>query len=272
MTNKEKEMELGHVPGTTIAAIVAVTVICFFIPILLATVGKVRFRGQIRALLWGVLIFIISAMLLEQMMHVFVLNITGGKITDNIWIYGLYGATAAAVFEETGRYLGFKFLNKKGMLNQSNGFMLGVGHGGAEAIFVVGLTYISNLFIAMSINSGILQEELVKMDKELAQQTFEQISPLWASPSYIFCLAGIERIFAIALQISFAMLMYQAVKNAEQRILGMVFFFHFAVDFTVVIVSNYFGNIAAEIAVAICTVAVVYVAYTENKKGKALGK
>ena len=52
----------------------------------------------------------------------------------------------------------------------------------------------------------------------------------------------------------------------------MVFFFHFAVDFTVVIVGKYFGNIAAEIVVAICTAAVVYVAYTENKKGKALGK
>ncbi len=265
-------MELGHVPGSTIAALVATTVICFFIPILLATVGKVRYRGQIRALLWGILIFIISAMLLEQMMHVFVLNITGGRITDNIWIYGIYGATAAAVFEETGRYLGFKYLNKKGMLSQSNSFMLGIGHGGAEAIFVVGLTYISNLFIAMSINSGILQEELGKMDKALAKQTFEQITPLWDSPSYIFCLAGIERIFALALQISFAMLMYQAVKNANQRILGMVFFFHFAVDFTVLIVGKYFGNVVAEITVAILAAFVVYVAYTENKKGKTLRK
>ena len=66
-------------------------------------------------------------------------------IRGNIWLYALYGGLMAGLFEETGRYLAFSFALKKYRAKNVNALMYGAGHGGFEAIVIVGLTMINNI-------------------------------------------------------------------------------------------------------------------------------
>ena len=49
----------------------------------------------------------------------------------------LYGGLMAGVFEETGRYVSFKWFLKKETRIQ-DGLSYGIGHGGIEAMLIVG--------------------------------------------------------------------------------------------------------------------------------------
>ena len=56
--------------------------------------------------------------------------------TENPWLYVLYGIAAAAIFEETARWVIFYWLQKKRPLTFRDGVAYGLGHGGIEALFV----------------------------------------------------------------------------------------------------------------------------------------
>ena len=56
--------------------------------------------------------FIISALVLEKLLHAAVFKAFGTALNANIWLYTLYGGLAAAVFEETGRLLAMKYAMK----------------------------------------------------------------------------------------------------------------------------------------------------------------
>ena len=78
------------------------------------------------------------------------------------WLYYVYEALAAAVFEETGRLIAMKFWMNK-WLDFRNALMYGIGHGGVEAILIGGLSGISNLVSMLMINSGAMQNTLAAL-------------------------------------------------------------------------------------------------------------
>lgn len=71
----------------------------------------------------------------------------------NIWLYGLYGGLAAGVFEETGRFLAFRFVLRNRTARITS-LVYGIGHGGIEAFLVAGLTMASNLILGVTYTHG----------------------------------------------------------------------------------------------------------------------
>ena len=87
---------------------------------------------------------LLFAFILESGAHRIVLSLPAGSvIKGSIWLYALYGGFMAGLFEETGRYLAFSFALKKYRAKNVNALMYGAGHGGFEAVVVVGLTMIN---------------------------------------------------------------------------------------------------------------------------------
>ena len=77
------------------------------------------------------------------------------------WAYALYGALLAGVFEEVGRFLGFKFIQKRipAKINDpETPFLYGLGHGGLEMILIGSVTVLSNYAFAFIINSGEIEK------------------------------------------------------------------------------------------------------------------
>lgn len=257
-------MELGHVPTASIVGMVITLIISMVLPIVLLIIARVKYKAKISSLFIGAGVFVLFALVLEQILHLIVIGAVGqDKLVSNIWLYGLYGAAAAAVFEETGRFVAFKFFMKN-RRDRENAFMYGIGHGGIEAIIIVGITSINNIVNSIMINNGGIVPVLSLLPEEIKEQTFAQISQLWTLPSYSFYMGGIERISAIALHIGMTFVMYKGVKFADKKMIALAFAIHFVADFATVILNNYLPMYVLEVILAVFVACVCVLAYKIN--------
>lgn len=230
-------MEWGTVSTASLIGMIFSLLLSFALPIVLLVLVKIKLKANLTSFVIGCAVFIVFALVLESLMHSVVLTAIGTFLADNIILYGLYGGLAAALFEETGRLIAMKFFMKES-LNRQNSLMYGIGHGGIEAILLVGMTYVGNLLSAFMINSGALQASVELVDAELQKTTFEQIKVLWELPSWQFYMAGVERLIAITLQIALSVLVYKAVSAKSRTFWFLAFGIHFAVDFLTVVITG----------------------------------
>lgn len=227
-------MELNTISGLAIAGVICSVVFSMGVPIALFIAGMVKLKARISSFFIGAGTYLLFAMLLEQLLHVLVIQFCGLNAQSRPWLYYVYAALAAAVFEETGRLIAMKFWMKK-WLDFPNALMYGIGHGGVEAILLGGLSGISNLVSMLMINSGAMQNTLAALPAESANQTVSQLSALWTTPAPLFFVSGIERISAIILHIGLSLLIYRAVKAGKCRTAAftavLAYGIHFIVDF-----------------------------------------
>ncbi len=205
------------VPAANIMAMVFVMLIAVGLPILLVVCWKCKAKAKWYPFFLGCGTFIVFALLLEQICHTVVQLVTGTLLTDSIVFYAIYGGLAAGIFEETGRLVAMKFCMKKD-LDKQNAIMYGIGHGGIESVLLIGMTYISNLSLAVTINSGMLGEVIAALEAQAtgsSQAFLAQVSALWELPASDFMMAGVERISAIGLHIVMSYLVYLAVKHRK---------------------------------------------------------
>lgn len=249
-------MEIGHVGAGTFAGIIFSLCISIALPVVLLIVVHKKTKARMAMAVIGAATFFLFAMVLEQILHAVVLGVGGERITGNIWIYGLYGGLAAGLFEEVGRFVAMRFAMKK-QLSLPNALMYGVGHGGIEAILIVGLASVSNLVTSIMINAGTLEASLGALDQATKEATLTQLSALWTTPSYQFFLSGIERIVAVTLHIALSVLVFQAVKLGKKRYWFLAFAIHAGVDFVTVVAANYLNLVLVEVMLAVLVVGVV---------------
>ncbi|MBQ7864328.1 MAG: YhfC family intramembrane metalloprotease [Lachnospiraceae bacterium] len=259
-------MEWGTVSTASLIGMIFSLILSIGLPIVLLILVKIKLKANLTSFVIGCATFIVFALMLEPILHSVVLTATGTLLTDNIILYGLYGGLAAALFEETGRLIAMKFFMKES-LNKQNSLMYGIGHGGIEAILLVGMTYISNLMTAFMINSGALQASLESVDAVLQKDTFQQVKLLWELPSWQFYMAGIERLIAVLLQIALSILVYKAVAKKNRTYWFIAFGIHFAVDFLTVVITGLGAPVwIVEVLLLIAVAFVAHYAYKLYKE------
>lgn len=149
-------------------------------------------------------------------------------------------------------------LGMKKTLSRENALMYGVGHGGIEAVVIVGLSYISNIAASFMINSGSLTAALSALDAAAAEAAVQQVSALWTTEPYLFLMSGVERLSAIALHLGMSYLVYRAVKYGEKRFFFISFGVHFAVDAAAVLMSATAPTIVLELVMLAAAAALIY--------------
>ena len=261
-------MEWGTVSMASMLGMIFSLVVSIGVPVVLLIVIYKKTRAKISSFFIGCGIFVGFALILEQILHTVVLTVAGTVIQSNVYLYGLYGGFAAALFEETGRFIAMKYCMKKN-LDRGNALMYGAGHGGAEAILIMGLTGISNLITSIMINSGTMQLNMAALPNELQETTFQQLTALWQLPAWQFYMGGVERLSAIVLQIGFSVLMYTAVKTGQKKYLIGAYLAHFAVDFLTVVFASIIPIWALELALIVIAAALGFYAaklYRDDQK------
>lgn len=261
-------IENGHVSGLSIAFMVISAIMSIVIPVVGALYLRKKYDCKIKAFLCGALIWLLFASILESVVHQIVLGSeAGATIQGNIWLYGLYGGFMAALFEETGRFVGFKFFMKGPKRNNMNALMYGLGHGGFEAIYILGLGMFSNLACAFMINSGTISTTIDLMVASGANETSLQglVQIVTAAP-YIFILGLFERIAAMAAHIAMSVPVWFAVRNKKPVLLALSFGMHFSLDFVSAVAAHYISNlILVEVIIYIVAIAFVFIAYNVYK-------
>lgn len=238
-------MDNLYVGTTSIIFMVITMVIAFILPIGIMLYFRKKKKADIAPFFIGCIVFIIFALVLESTFHRFILSSTGSlgeSIQKNVWLLALYGGLAAGLFEETGRLLAFKFLLKS-KLSSQNALMYGAGHGGVEAVILVGITYVNNLIISMAINSGTIEAML----GETFPSVKDSLVTLATTPSINFLYGGMERVLAIALHIMLSYFVYLSVAKGRKSMFGIAILLHTLVNFVAVIGSNYLPIFAVEL-------------------------
>lgn len=134
----------------TIAAFLVGGILAILIPIAALIIFKLKNKDvKLRYFFIGAAAFVVFALILEQILHYFMLSTIQNS---GIVFYTLYGALCAGIFEETGRFLAFKLFCKKENDPRAS-IMYGLGHGGVEAIVLVGITLISYAVTAVTVNA-----------------------------------------------------------------------------------------------------------------------
>jgi uncharacterized membrane protein YhfC len=110
----------------------------FLVPLGLVVFFYRKEKIYLPAVLVGALVFLVFQLLTRiQLINYFSTMDWFAEMAQNIVFLIFFFALTAGIFEEVGRYLGFKFLLKK-HLSWKNGVAFGIGHGGFEAIALVG--------------------------------------------------------------------------------------------------------------------------------------
>lgn len=207
-------------------ALIASILFAIGLPVVLAVLFKKKFGISLYVLLIGMATFLVFALILENIPHVYflTLNSTTSEWLKNPWLYMLYGGLMAGLFEETGRFIMMKYVLKK-YRDWKDGLSFGLGHGGFEAAVLVGISSISSLVMAVMINNGSF-DSLASMDPSL-QMAKDQLT----GSSVLVWLGGIERVSALAIQLGLSILVLYGVKNRKIIFYFLAILLHALVDF-----------------------------------------
>ncbi|MCU5378429.1 YhfC family intramembrane metalloprotease [Bacillus cereus] len=191
----------------------------------------------------GVLAFVVSQILIR----IPILNYVSGTSTNfqmfsvmQPVLFVLLLSLSAGIFEEIARFIAMRYFMKQ--RDWQSGFLFGAGHGGIEAVLIVGIPIISLLLSQTVIQNG---------------------------DSYYF--AGIERIFAMVLHIGLSIIVLQAVVQKKFRYVVYAILIHGTANAIASIISLYVpgesGIILSEVSIAICALLVFSYSFILKRKG-----
>lgn len=199
--------------------------------------------------------------------------------TEHFVLYCLIMAFTAALFEVIGRYAVAKFMSKN--LTFERGIAAGLGHGGIEAIVIIGMTYLNNLVYISMINSGTF-DGVVEQTAALGVDTTSLLAikdNLLNMNSAMFLLAGYERILTMILHVALSLAVCYFVSRKEDwKGILICLICHCFVDFVAPFVNGcatqYMGNllstttayIIAYVFLTIVALASIYAIRKMNKK------
>lgn len=192
-------------------------------------------------------------------------------MSANLWANALFLGFTAGLFEEVGRYLAFILVLKK-YQDWKNAVAFGIGHGGIEAILLVGLTNISNLMTSIMINSG-LYEAMIAQAPEQSREALVQVkNVLVQTQPSMFLIASAERLFTFFIHIALSILVMAGVQKKKGLLyLGFAILLHMLIDSPVVILLGYGVDIwiVEAFVLVLAVVSFFYIRKTGKREGFA---
>jgi len=227
----------------------------FLFPIGLIIFMYRKYGISFKALLVGAAVF----MIFQFLTRIPLLAVLGRQpwyepLAQNLFFNAvIIGGLTAGLFEETGRYLGFRYVLKND-LSWENGIAYGIGHGGIEAVGLVGLNYINNIVLSLMINSGIFDSIIVPQIGEAAAGQIKNV--LIATPPVDFLLGGVERVLAITVHLAFSLIVLYAVMNRKIIFLFAAILLHAVLNApAVILLARGYSTWAVELYVFLFAVA-----------------
>ncbi|MCR5031315.1 MAG: YhfC family intramembrane metalloprotease [Lachnospiraceae bacterium] len=230
------EFENIVVKASAVPALILSIVVLCSLPVVAVIYWKMRHKEQTKIswLIAGAVGFVVSARVLELGVHyvcIIMDNPVSRFINGHTFVFALYGALMAGVFEECGRYVIIRFLLKKNRTRE-NAVFYGLAHGGIEVLIIVVPLMITYLSIAQLFSAGDTQAALsaLKITEENASAALPSVQ---AAASFGFGMMGlnvIERVIAMTGHIGFTVIVYYGVVNGRKGYLPLAILLHMLMD------------------------------------------
>jgi uncharacterized membrane protein YhfC len=149
-------------------------------------------------------------------------RIHGSMARGYAWIAA--SAFTAGLFEEVGRWAGYRWLVKRERSFRV-GVMFGLGHGGIEAMLLVGVSFLVSLVLYLLLATG----RAPSMPPDALDKVVQAMTALRP----LDLLAGVaERLMAMTAHVALSLLVMQCFVRRSRVWLVLAVALHFALDFT----------------------------------------
>ena len=234
------------------------------LPILLWFYFTRTFKLSWKLVLAGGLTFIAA-----QVLHVpLVLGMNPFLQTIPLLASAIILGLLAGIFEETARYILFKLILRDAR-SWKEGVLVGLGHGGTEALLLGILAIVGFVTMLGYRNIDLSTVPSIPADQlELARQ---QVEAYWSVPWYMGLMGVIERVFAICLHVSLSVMVLYALVYRKPIWFWAALLWHALVDAVAVYVGQTVGILAVEGIIAMFAImSVMIVLKMKNKFIQAL--
>lgn len=233
-------------------------VVEFGLPMALGLYLRRRYAAPWRFFLYGALIFA-AFQLFTRVPAVAVLSaaVQPGKHGEAFvwaWIAGL--SLSAGVFEEVGRYVGYRWLFRAGERTERNALMFGAGHGGFESMALVGVSVLSSMLTVIALSRADVSQLGLSADQAA------QVRQLLDLPWWMPLLGAFERVCTIVIHVSLSLLVLRVFQTGRLFWLWLAVGYHGLMNFAVAgLGTRLLGPVGAEVVVAGFAVLSAYIIY-----------
>jgi len=207
------------IPTATLVWLILGATFAFALPLGVLVWWRETRKAKLLPFFVGAAVFVVFALVLETLLHqvcVFGDNAVSRAINANPYLYMLYGALAAGIFEETGRCVAFRWLiGKRRYPERDTAVTYGIGHGGIEAMLTLGVTYAGMFILALYLRHGNQPAALAMMGGD-AEALSTYIATLEQFTPGTVLLEMIERGGAMILHIALSIFVFLAVRDKTQ--------------------------------------------------------
>lgn len=181
---------------------------------------------------WGLIGAGALTFILSQIVHLplnWALGLIQGGQGVALWpvpLMALVVGLSAGLCEEGARYLVLRFWRREAR-SWDQGGAFGAGHGGVESI-MTGLLVLSTFVQMLALRGTDLSA--LGLSGEMLEQAQAQMEAFWATPWYLPLLGGLERTFALTVQIALSLLVVRALTRNNLGWLGVAILAHTLVD------------------------------------------
>lgn len=205
------------IPMTTTIACVITLFVSLVLPLLLALGFSMKYKKQgiLSAWLLGAAGFLVTQIAIRLP----ILTAISSQdwfirfSREHLFLYALSLAFTAGLFELVGRFVVAKILQKK--MTARRALAAGLGHGGIEAMVIIGLAYVNNLAYIFMINAGTFDAMLSQLPADQAASMEAIRTALLTTSAPMFLLAGFERILTMVTHVALSMLVCWGVYSGK---------------------------------------------------------
>jgi uncharacterized membrane protein YhfC len=220
------------VPWTSVIFSGISIILSLILPVVLALWFWRKTRVPFTTILIGALTFFVMQIVLRiPLVQILGLLIKPGEListTAGLLLWSGFLALTAALFEELGRFLFFKVFRRQA--DWQNAVAFGIGHGGIEAMLLVGLNSIANTILL-----AILAADL---PIELPSEVVEQFTSV---ASLDFLAGGIERLLTLPVHIALSILVVAGIRRKNFGYVLLAIGAHFLLNFPIIWLAQNWG-------------------------------
>jgi len=229
-----------HLDAGWLASSVIAIAFAILYPLVLAFIAHRRLNISWKYFGYGALIFF----LFQIISRVPIVTALGGVLAPQLrasrvflytWLAIL--ALTAGLFEEVGRYVGYRWLMRREEKTWSKAVMYGIGHGGLESMVLIaglGLLTLLNLIVLSSIN-------LNSLPASQHDQVVQQLKALSAQTGWFPLIALWERLWTLPVQVALSVIVLQVFRRNNIGWLWLAILAHAVVDFVPVALLQVLG-------------------------------
>jgi uncharacterized membrane protein YhfC len=216
-------------------------VFMIFYPLVLAILARRRLGVSWRYFGYGALIFFLFQLISRVPLVTILGNVLAPQLASSrafllFWLIVL--PLTAGLFEEIGRYIGYRWLMRKEGKTWDKAVMYGLGHGGLESILLVGglgLLSLVNVLVLSNINLNTLPASQ-------HAQVVRQLAAINAQPVWFPLLGAWERLWTVPFHVAMSVIVLQVFRRGQIRWLWLAVLLHTLLDLSATLLPQWLGS------------------------------